>query len=764
MDVYSKFDLHIHSFSSKKKKTGDKTIVVNSTLENLNTLTDNLVRNQVNVVAITDHNIFDGNIYMELKKEELKHNCIHKVLPGIEVDLKIEGKIVHVVCIFDDSIVDHVLRIEKNFENKEFYTVDDLGSILRRIELPTVLIAHQKCDYISERPQKTSLSSVGLEYFYKFIGTEFFDALEIQNTKVEGILKSRFADDEITNFNLIVGSDCHDWVFYPSHHEGLIPSELLYMKALPTFQGLVMALTDYSRIFTNSETAKDNTLKKLTLELNGELVDVELSDKINVIIGDNSVGKSSLVKHICGEIERGATEFLNSHKLKILNNPLEKNHYTYSSQGKIRAMFESSEEKLPIKQKFSNYFIFIDKEKYKEKIKDVLKHYGRLWEQNEKITNNLLSLNRTICIPCFTDNDKHYMSVNLNLVKEENKYTDLVKSIENIVLDFKSLNSFSNLIENEDVEKLKKARNEIISVGKKYYLIKEDLEQENEIKSSFIYSAKLYNDDISKRSSSDESILREYKADYNRVINSILFDVENKINSPKCYWDSFKEFSTKNSPNQIGKYCFVDKFIKDTVFTKEIITSYISKFINISKPMEALTTSEILRSVKGKKNTVETAENLNQLLQLILNSFCEEYFATTVEIKKGNDNLKESNSAGINSLYYIDILSETHTKPIFIADQLEDDVSQSRISSDLIQSLKNLSKRSQIIMVTHNPQLVVNLDADNVIVLKKTEENINVYSGPLELNSNNLSIINLVADTLDGGAEVLRKRWKRYAK
>jgi len=200
------------------------------------------------------------------------------------------------------------------------------------------------------------------------------------------------------------------------------------------------------------------------------------------------------------------------------------------------------------------------------------------------------------------------------------------------------------------------------------------------------------------------------------------------------------------------------------VFTKEIITSYISKFINISKPMEALTTSEILRSVKGKKNTVETAENLNQLLQLILNSFCEEYFATTVEIKKGNDNLKESNSAGINSLYYIDILSETHTKPIFIADQLEDDVSQSRISSDLIQSLKNLSKRSQIIMVTHNPQLVVNLDADNVIVLKKTEENINVYSGPLELNSNNLSIINLVADTLDGGAEVLRKRWKRYAK
>ena len=138
--------------------------------------------------------------------------------------------------------------------------------------------------------------------------------------------------------------------------------------------------------------------------------------------------------------------------------------------------------------------------------------------------------------------------------------------------------------------------------------------------------------------------------------------------------------------------------------------------------------------------------------------------ATTVEIKQGTESIKESNSAGINALYYIDILSETYSKPIFIIDQPEDDVSQSRISTHLIPSLKNLSNKAQIIIVTHNPQLVVNLDVDNVIAIKKDSKGIGFYSGPLEFNDSNYSILSLVAKTLDGGADVIRKRWKRYDK
>ena len=70
MDIYSKFDIHIHSFASSITKTGDVTIVSDSTLDNLPILVRQLTHNNVNVIAITDHNIFYKEMYLQLKKEE----------------------------------------------------------------------------------------------------------------------------------------------------------------------------------------------------------------------------------------------------------------------------------------------------------------------------------------------------------------------------------------------------------------------------------------------------------------------------------------------------------------------------------------------------------------------------------------------------------------------------------------------------------------------------------------------------------------------
>lgn len=764
MDTYSKFDLHIHSFASSKTKTGDQTIVSESKVENLHVLIDRLISNDVNVISITDHNIFDKNIYLEIKKQESESNCIFKVLPGIEIDLRIEDKNVHVVCIFDDCDVNHACKIEEGFETKECYSVDELGAILRKIELSTILIAHQKCDYTSERPQKTSLSSAGKDNFYKFIGSEFFDALEIQNTKVEGILKSRFADDNIENVNLVVGSDCHDWMYYPAHHKDIKPVELLYMKALPTFQGLVMTITDYTRIYSNIEPVKENTLKKLHLKVNDVLREIMLSDKINVIIGDNSVGKSTLIKYLCSEAEKGAIEFLNSHGVQILTKPIDKTHFSFSAQGKIRQMFESSEEKLPIKQKFKDYFKPIDKNKYNNIIRSILVYYGRLWEKNEKVSNNLQNINRTLYVPSFSDKDKHYLSIEPNLIKDIKEYSVLIEIFIEIITKFKDFNDQVNFLERDDIKKLVKIRNDLLDIGKTYNNVNKKINIKNEIQNSFIYASTIFNESIAKRSSTDELSLNTYKSEYQKAIACICMDLEYKLINTQSCWDTFFDFKMENSINQIGKYCFIDKPTQEIMINKKLIYDYLSKYISLEKPLEVLTTSEILSSIKNKRINDKTAENLNQLLNILYNNFIDQYFTTTIEIKKGSNRLNESNSAGINALYYVDILSETYSKPIFIIDQPEDDVSQSRISTDLILSLKCLSKKAQIILVTHNPQLVVNLDADNVIVLKKNELEIEFYSGPLEYKNDNYSIIELVANTLDGGADVLRKRWKRYAK
>ncbi len=764
MDTYSKFDLHIHSFASSRTKSGDSAYVANSKIENIATLVDGLIRNQVNIVAITDHNIFDKELYLELKKQEEAYNCIHKVLPGIEIDLRIDDNNVHVICIFDDSDINHADKIQAGFVSKDYYSVDDLGGLLRNVELGTVLIAHQKCDYLSMSPQRTSLSCVGTETFYKFIGSEFFDALEIQNTKVEGILKSRFTDDGIEDINLITGSDCHEWIAYPEHHMGAIPANLLYMKALPTFRGLVMSITDYTRIYNNTEPPKENILKELKLLINEVPKTIQLSDKINVIIGDNAVGKSTLIKYLSDEVEVGAIEFLATHGVRIATEKLDRTKFSFSSQGNIRRMFESSQEKHPIKERFKNYFKPIGLQKYQEIIVNILRYYERIWNRNERINSNAQNIAQSLYIPCFSDTDKHYLSVESNISTLENKYIDLVSVFKDIFDKFKNLNEYVDIIEQDDIKELITIREQLKLIGKKYEKRQYEIETSNAIISTFLYASKSYNVEIARRSSSDESSLNSFKSECQKVIGSICLDIEHRFVDIKNVWDDFKDFKVENSVNSTGKYCFIYKPIRELTINREVIYEFISNYLAIKKPLEMITTSEILGSIKGKRISERIASNLNQFLDIINDDFNNYYFGTTVEIKRGNDRLNESNSAGINALYYIDILSDIYSRPIFIIDQPEDDVSQSRISTDLIHSLKCMAKRSQVIIVTHNPQLVVNLDADNVIVLKKNETEINFYSGPLEFKDSEYSILDMVASTLDGGADAIKKRWKRYDK
>ena len=81
----------------------------------------------------------------------------------------------------------------------------------------------------------------------------------------------------------------------------------------------------------------------------------------------------------------------------------------------------------------------------------------------------------------------------------------------------------------------------------------------------------------------------------------------------------------------------------------------------------------------------------------------------------------------------------------------------------MLEQFRNMAKRRQIIMVTHNPQFIVNLDVDNVIFLSKQNE-ISIQSGALEYENDKYSILNIVADNIDGGIYTIQKRVKRYEK
>lgn len=148
-------------------------------------------------------------------------------------------------------------------------------------------------------------------------------------------------------------------------------------------------------------------------------------------------------------------------------------------------------------------------------------------------------------------------------------------------------------------------------------------------------------------------------------------------------------------------------------------------------------------------------EKYNENVNKFINSLIEENHSI-VEIGSSSET---GGTLGEQALAYYKFITNTDAKDkIILIDQPEDNISVPGIMKKLIDYLNKLRDKKQIIFVTHNPLLVINLDVDNVIYLKRQGDKIECKSGCLESES----IIEYVEENLDGGKEALKKRLKVY--
>lgn len=68
------------------------------------------------------------------------------------------------------------------------------------------------------------------------------------------------------------------------------------------------------------------------------------------------------------------------------------------------------------------------------------------------------------------------------------------------------------------------------------------------------------------------------------------------------------------------------------------------------------------------------------------------------------------------------------------------------------------------VIVTHNPLLVVNQDVDQVLFIRKHGEKVEVISGCLEYEDDNVNMLDIIAKNMDGGKASIEKRLKVYGK
>lgn len=791
-----KVDFHIHSISSHTKDDID--ILKNSRIENIPILVDKLKKNNVQMCAITDHDVFDYKMYHELKQYEgKKESSLLKVLPGVEFSVQFKrnnkSSQLHVISLFPDADEQSIKQIETilSLENgKPKYDCADSFSeskfiqILSEIDLDTVLIVHQKQTLTSEsKPKKNDANSLGNDTFNEFVMSEYFEAFEFKNKKNElfnNLAKSNY-DNDLLRF--ITGSDCHDWSVYPKHDEKSNDSDFkfTYFKCLPTFKGIAFALTDETRISLDDNfftSDSNNYIEEIKIKENDIEKSIPLSKGINVVIGDNSVGKSLLLhkltnyyrkdektdtSSLTGSIAKNYDEYLEKINIQI-ESKIDKNHiYEFDTQGEIRKKFNL--RKIDSKGFYKNKFppdvdvanakrICLDK---LDEIYNYLKDRFEYDESIDKIHNlQLLKNNINAKSVTYLSCDNYHEKENEELSIINNRINSAITSLEKLV---------DSKLESDEINNIKKMVKYLKAIKEKYsnksLLLDEKIKTINAINTVF----KKITDEKTIINTTESEELTGY-INKKESFMKIIAEAYDKKNQSFISVEDFQ--SIKIKPNIYPYLSY--KFIKRTNVNM-IDKNYMIKLLE--SPMKRGVTLSDLANI-SKEKFIDSLKNYDeekcQCLDYYkdrINKKLDNDLKSNSAIVKESDNTEMSYSDGINSQIYFDITcGDKFANGIYLIDQPEDDVSPSAIKNYLLNDFKKMSKNRQVILVTHNPQFVVNLDADNVIVLKKDVENntISINSGALEYEDNEINIIDSVANTLEGGIESIKKRWKRYEK
>ena len=772
-----KVDFHIHSIASKHKEEIGK--VDNSTIDKIDVLIQKLNNREINMCSISDHDNFDIDIYKKLKEQE-NLGTIKKVLPAIEFSVNYDSKVIHIITIFDDNDEDKLSKIQKLVfdvqKNKPLY--DKINSfseerfleIIKQIDLNVVMIAHQKETLSSKRTRNNDVMSLGKERFNELVFLDYFESFEFKNKRNE-IFNKNYIEYNKENLNskelrFITGSDCHNWNKYPEESEKF---SFTYLKCLPTFRGLAMAITNTKRIkLVNSFfSSSDNKVDNIKISINGKETIIPLSNGINAIIGDNSIGKSLLIHKLTNykylenqKIENKYEEYLSENKIKVNTFIDQDKIYRFDKQGAVREMFEK--KSFNVKGFLNEYFPAVPNvEKYKTKVKDEIELYIQNIKNNYDYIENIKKITN-LSIKFFEENAK-----SLNIQKAKKDYKVKITKLDDIIAQFDNINlNLDKLIKNKNI-------------------FKEDiklLEKQKEIYNDLINKYKL---EIKKWKFEEEKItivneilgklaqkLQKTKTDNTKAIQSYENSLESfEDNIVKLFLQSKKErkyipnIANEKIPiehNCIGSYRFVNK-----CGVKEISNEYILKIIQRVlgkrvKEVNDLNEDNISDKIEG----IDFYEKLDNLKKKIYENIETDFKYKPIINNLDDKDITKELSSGFNSKIYFDILSEqTQKDGIFIIDQPEDDVSQKSIKEFLLNDFYNMSQNRQIILITHNPQFIVNLDVDNVIYLGRNDDNeIIVQSGALEYCDKEYDILRIVADNIDGGIGSINERWKRYEK
>ena len=596
----------------------------------------------------------------------------------------------------------------------------------------------------------------------------------------------------------VVFSDNHQISSYPKHDSAqqLEKEMFTWIKGNLSFETLRMSfVAPTSRIFVSSEMPSlpekyIEEIKFTTLNNKKEKEQsIKLSPGINTIIGGRSSGKSLLFNSILYSLSSGKD------KSKI-------NDYTKDSNKIIK--IETIQSKLNCEIDFKNdniceIYAFTQEEIIKlfenkgEGLKEQLDfHKLDTIEINDKIATYNLAIDRfaSAYLDLLNKKNDNNSSLPITTFVEASKIlNEKYKYKEEIEIQKNGINISSNDISFV----MKKLDNEIQNVKlikdlklKEIQLFNVD---ELEIVNKFLLLLENKYEDLKtmfNKTYVKEEFLKNLENSLNEISNKYLSkssekitfakeNVKNELTKIYNYFEKklmFKKYAS-DLENLVIKIDEKNNLISDSYTLNTKVDSEINKeflYNSIAEKIHDLDKNKSIEenfldlmngSIKifRKDNSYESVVGVFSYVKNSINeSLTPKY--TIIEndndISLNSDNMSQGKKASI----YLEIILEKckNNNSIIMIDQPEDNIDNEFITDIMIDKIRDLRMKNQVILVTHNAAIAINSDSENIIISENKDGVFNYDIGGLELENHRKKICKL----LDGGKYIFDNRYHKY--
>lgn len=754
-------DLHIHT--SENANVVNDQYDVNVLIEKIKSFNGN----SPFLISFTDHNTINKSAYLKAVDMGVK------LILGVELHIKYAEEVNAYHChIFfnvdiNENSIDKINDILDDLYPEKLperidSSIPDIQKVINSFDdydimlLPHAGQGHGQFNYSLKRGERVD-DAINRSIYYNQ-----FDGFTARSSRGLEATKTYFDKLGIGEFiNLLTGTDNYSPNRYPEpKSKEASEFEPTWMLSEPTFDGLRLALSESSRLVYQQTRPiiESEHIKAVRLKNEMSDIDVTLTEGLNVVIGGSSSGKTlfvdSLYRAIKGDFEGSVYNAkFGVENIQISNPSGMLPHYI--SQNFISENISNNEEKTIDKIDLIQSVFPPDRgvtqqiTKALSSLKETIVDFVSCVKEISIVLNSLKSLPHPGRLVTYAPLGKNVFSPLLPTQDERESY---YYSNLNYSTDIKALSTIQRRLQTSPFvepceEELTTIKAELTKAFEFSNISEVVRRKIIDCKDSYdSYLEEIHGTDQERVSSRDrlKELAQKYVSNYRRFVAC-----KQKLISTTY---SFKSRTIKVNGNQLT---IVYNFQFNEAVFLETLNHYLHHKFNT---INDVVPENIFSSKFRKKPNVSSYDDLAEKIYHDL----AQTNTRTYEIVDRHGKMFNSLSPGWKTAIILDLVlgySEDHA-PIII-DQPEDNLAVGYINDQLVKMIKDVKRRKQVILVSHNATIPMMADAQNVVVCFNTPGMVTIRSAPLEAKIGAKKVLDYIALT-DGGRSSIKKRVKKY--